>query len=88
MVKQVLAANTLSPRAHWRYPPYAEIADPFERRRAVVQLHAEGWPVTSIAAYLHTSRARVYEVLQRGSSEGWARRPLPRAQVTGAQGDI
>ncbi len=37
----------------------------------MVQLHAEGWSVTSIAAYLYTNRTRVYEVLQRWISEGW-----------------
>jgi len=51
-----------------RYPPYAQIADPYQRRRAIVDLHAEGWSNTAISEYLQTPRHRVYEVLKR-----WAR---------------
>jgi transposase len=47
------------------YPPYAQIADPYQRRRAIVDLHAEGWSNTAISAYLQTPRHRVYEVLKR-----------------------
>src|SRR5205807_10096852 len=55
-----------------RYPPYAEIANGYQRRRAIVDLHAEGWSNTTISAYLQTPRHRVYEVLQRWVQEGHA----------------
>jgi transposase len=55
-----------------RYPPYAQIPDPYQRRRAIVDLHAEGWSNTSISAYLQTPRHRVYEVLKRWAEEGHA----------------
>jgi hypothetical protein len=34
-----------------RFPRYAEMADPLERREATVRLHAEGWNIASIAGY-------------------------------------
>jgi putative transposase len=55
-----------------RYPPYAQIADPYQRRRAIVDLHAEGWSHSTISAYLQTPRHRVYEVLKRWAEEGHA----------------
>ena len=51
-------------------PAYEQITDPAERRLAVVRLHAEGWTITTIAAYLQTSRARIYEVLKCWIAEG------------------
>jgi hypothetical protein len=36
----------------------------------VVRLHAEAWTITTIAAYLQTSRARISEVLKRWIAEG------------------
>lgn len=53
-----------------RYPPFAQIADPAERRLAIVRLHAEGWNVKSIAAYLETSRQTVHATLRRWIAEG------------------
>jgi transposase len=67
-VKRVLADGPKPTVTGRRYPPYAQIADPYQRRRAIVDLHAEGWSITTIAAYLQTPRHRVYEVLKR-----WAR---------------
>lgn len=67
-VKRVLADGPEPTVTKRRYPPYAQIADPYQRRRAIVDLHAEGWSITTISAYLQTPRHRVYEVLQR-----WAR---------------
>jgi putative transposase len=67
-VKRVLADGGTPEVSMRRYPPYAQIADPYQRRRAIVDLHAEGWSITTIAAYLQTPRHRVYEVLKR-----WAR---------------
>jgi hypothetical protein len=55
-----------------RYPPYAEIADGYQRRRDIADLHAEGWSNTSFSAYLQTPRHRVYEVLKRWAQEGHA----------------
>jgi len=67
-VKRVLADGGTPTVTRRRYPPYAQIADPYQRRRAIVDLHAEGWSHTAISAYLQTPRHRVYEVLER-----WAR---------------
>lgn len=70
-VKLVLAAGPAPSRSSRRFPPYAQITDPFQRRLAVVCLHAEGWSVTTISRYLQTTRNRVYEILQR-----WVREDL------------
>jgi putative transposase len=67
-VKRILADGPTPNVTTRRYPPYAQIADPYQRRRAIVDLHAQGWSNTNIAAYLQTPRHRVYEVLER-----WAR---------------
>jgi transposase len=69
-VKRVLAEEPLPVPTPRRYPSYSQIADPVERRLAIVQLHAEGWSVSSIARYLQTTRRRVYQSLQRWIAEG------------------
>jgi putative transposase len=71
-VQRILADGPPPTISMRRYPPYAQIADPYQRRKAIVDLHAEGWSVTAISAYLQTSRARVYEVLKRWAEEGYA----------------
>lgn len=71
-VKRVLAEGPPPSISGRRYPAYAEIADGYKRRRAIVDLHAEGWSISTIAAYMQTSRARVYEVLKRWAEEGHA----------------
>jgi len=48
------------------------LADPYQRRRAIVDLHAEGWSIKTISDYLQTPRTRVYEVLKRWAKEGHA----------------
>ena len=53
-----------------RYPTYHVFPDPVERRLAIVRLYIEGWSVTSIAGYLATTRARIYETLRRWYEEG------------------
>lgn len=71
-VQRVLADGprpSITPR---RFPPYGEIPDPFERRKAVVILHAEGWSVSMIAEYMQTTRPRVYDILHRFATEGYA----------------
>ena len=49
-----------------------EIDDPFQRRRAIVLLHAEGWNAKSIAGYLDVSRQTVHTVLKRWAEEQFA----------------
>jgi putative transposase len=71
-VKRILADGPKPSISGRRYPPYAEIADGYQRRRAIVDLHAEGWSNTAISAYLQTPRHRVYEVLKRWAEEGHA----------------
>lgn len=53
-----------------RYPHYAEIGDPAERRLAVIHLHADGWSISSISRYLDVSRPTVYQILRRWVEEG------------------
>jgi putative transposase len=55
-----------------RYQPWHLIPDPAERRLAVIRLHTEGWSITSIAAYLQTSRPTIYATLSRWTEEGVA----------------
>jgi putative transposase len=74
-VKRVLAESPPPPRTHRRFPPYHAIADPTQRRLAVVRLHVEGWNAKSIAAYLETSRQTVDATLQRWAEEEFAGMP-------------
>jgi putative transposase len=55
-----------------RYQPWHLIADPAERKLAVVWLHSEGWSITSIAEYMQTTRPTIYATLQRWLEEGVA----------------
>lgn len=71
-IQHVLATGPAPRQASRRYPRYSDILDPAERRLAVVRLHAEGWGVTCIAAYLHTSRQTVHATLRRWVEEGVA----------------
>lgn len=71
-VKRVLADGPKPSVTMRRYPPYAQMSDSYQRRRAIVDLHAEGWSITTISAYLQTPRHRVYEVLKRWAQEGHA----------------
>ncbi|MBV9282493.1 MAG: helix-turn-helix domain-containing protein [Chloroflexi bacterium] len=68
-VKRVLATGPKPTSLSRRYPRYAQM-EPADRRLAIIRLHAEGWTVTSIAAYLGTNRPRVYETLRRWVEEG------------------
>jgi len=52
------------------FPPYHEIPEPAERRRAVVALHAEGWSAKASAGYLQVHRSTVHRVLRRWVEEG------------------
>lgn len=71
-VQRVLADGPKPSVTTRRYPPYAQIADPYQRRRAIVDLHAAGWSITNISGYLGTPRHRVYAVLRRWVEEGHA----------------
>lgn len=71
-VKRVLREEPMPLRMVRRYPPYREIPEPRERRLAVVTLHAEGWTVKAIAAYLRVDRDTVYRTLRRWIEEGEA----------------
>lgn len=71
-VKQVLADGPKPLITMRRFPPYGQIVDPFQRRRAIVQLHSEGWNIKTIALYMQTPRTKVYEILRRWVAEGFA----------------
>jgi transposase InsO family protein len=80
-IKRVLATGPKPPSISRRYPRYHQM-EPADRRLAIIRLHAEGWTVTSIAAYLETNRPRVYETLRRWVEEGVAglenKPPVPK----------
>jgi putative transposase len=71
-IQRVLADGPLPSIAARRFLPYAQITEPFERRKVVVLLHAEGWSVSTIAAYMQTTRDTVYDILHRFATEGYA----------------
>jgi hypothetical protein len=71
-VKHIATSQHLSSPQVRRYQPWHLIPDPAERKLAVIQLHSEGWSITSIAAYLQTSRPTIYATLQRWTEEGVA----------------
>ncbi len=71
-VKHIATAGPPPALAARRYQPWHLIADPAERKLAVIRLHSEGWSITSIAEYMQTTRATVYATLQRWIEEGVA----------------
>jgi len=71
-VRRILTEDPLPTLVRRRFPPYHQITDAAEQRRAVLQLHSEGWTVTSTAAYLQVTRHTVYDTLQRWIAEGVA----------------
>ncbi len=71
-IQRVLADGPRPSIAARRFPPYAQIAEPFERRKVVILLHAEGWSVSTIAAYMQTTRDTVYDILRRFATQGYA----------------
>ena len=74
-VRRVRAESPPSLREHRRFLPFHAIADPVQRRLAIVRLHVEGWNAKSIAAYLETSRQTVHATLKRWVAEGVAGLP-------------
>ena len=71
-VKHILAEERPPPAARRRFPPYHDIVEPADRRLAVIRLHAAGWRVTTITAYLQVDRKTVAAVLKRWVAEGVA----------------
>jgi putative transposase len=69
-VQRILATEPPPPEVHRRFPRYAEMTDPSERRGAIIRLHAEGWNIASIAGYLETSRPTVHATVKRWITEG------------------
>jgi putative transposase len=68
-IKKILATELAPAVVQRRFPLYAEMPDPLQRRGAIVRLHTEGWNVASIAGYLGTTRRRVYETMKRWITE-------------------
>lgn len=71
-IKLILAAGPKPSRTTRRFPRFAEMDDPVERRRVIIRLHAEGWNAKSIAGYLEVSRQTVHAVLKRWIEEQFA----------------
>ena len=69
-VKMVLASGPPPSIQMRRFPRFDDTPDPAQRRHNIVQLHAEGWSITSMAEYLGTSRQTVYATLKRWVNEG------------------
>ncbi len=85
-VKRVLAEGPIPKQQRRRYEPYHRIPDPYDRRHAIVSLHAEGWNAKSIAAYLQTSRFTVHQTLRRWVEEGvGGLEPRSRARKDGVR---
>ncbi len=70
-IKLILATGP-KPSRERRFQQWLEMADAFERRRTIIQLHAEGWNAKSIASYLQTSRQTVHITLKRWAHEQFA----------------
>ncbi len=71
-IKLILASGPKPSRTTRRYPRFAEMNDPVERRKLIIRLHAEGWTSSSIAGYLETSRTTVHATLKRWVEEQFA----------------
>lgn len=70
-IQRVLSEAPLAAPVSRRYPLF-HVMSPIARRRAVIQLHFEGWNKKSIAGYLATSRQSVHAILQRWQHEDLA----------------
>ena len=74
-IKTVLASGPPPSIQMRRFPPFNDTPSPAQRRHNIVQLHAEGWSVASIAEYLEVSKQTVYTTLKwlscRKESRGW-----------------
>lgn len=74
-VQLILASGPKPSRTTRRYPLFAEMEDPVQKRLAIVRLHADGWSVKSIAGYLGTSRQTIHSTLKRWIEEQFAGLP-------------
>ena len=70
-VKQVLATETRPLHLPRRFRRYHDIADPVQRRKAIVDLYLDGWSRARSPATWRPPAARVYETLRRWEAEGW-----------------
>jgi putative transposase len=70
-VERILATEPIPADAPRRFPRYHAIADPVQRRLAIIRLAREGWSAKAIAGYLGIARSLVYEMLNRWKTEGW-----------------
>jgi transposase InsO family protein/transposase len=69
-IQKILATEPPPTEVVRRFPRYADMTAPLDRRGAIVRLHAEGWNIASIAGYLETSRPTIYATLKRWIEEG------------------
>src|SRR6187549_3813241 len=85
-IQKILATEPAPAEVVRRFPRNAELADPSERRGAILRLHSEGWNVASIAGYLGTTRRRFYETMKRWWDEGPSgledKAPIPHHPAT------
>ena len=71
-VQKVLATGPAPSITSRRFPVFAHIREPMQRRLVIVQLHADGWRVCTIARYLDTTTRTVYRTLRRWVEEQFA----------------
>jgi putative transposase len=69
-VKAVLADGPPLSRTSRQFPRYEGIAEPQDRRHAVIRFDAQGWSISTIARYLDVSRPTIYAILKRRVEEG------------------
>jgi putative transposase len=74
-IKLVLADGPKPSQTTRRFPRFAEMDDPVQRRRTIIQLHVEGWNAKSIAGYLEASRTTIHDTLKRWAEEQFAGLP-------------
>lgn len=80
-VQLVLASGPSPSLTTRRFPLFNDTAESAQRRHNIVQLHSDGWSVSSIAEYLGTSRQTVYTTLKRWVDEGvWGLEDKSRAR--------
>lgn len=70
LIKTVLASGPPPSIQMRHFPQFDDTPDPAQRRHNIVQLHAEGWSVASIAEYVAVSKQTVYTTLKRWVQEG------------------
>ncbi len=71
-VKRIIEEGPTPLLATRRYTTYHQMSPARERRKAIIELHVEGWTAKAIAGYLETSLPTVYDTLKRWAREGEA----------------